>query len=144
MPPKDNTILYDQAMQSGGRIIYMKGRCFAEDVAALRNTSFAPLNFSVFPVKRYRHTDHPDRETYVWYLRQSRLLAWPITADLAVFAAQLPTLRRYSFTEPVLWIKWYGVQGNMEFDKSELRALAELDIALAMDYIYIPGGEPPF
>lgn len=38
----------------------------------------------------------------------------------------------------VLWIKWRGIQGNMELRPSELSIIAALGYPLAMDYIFMP------
>lgn len=39
--------------------------------------------------------------------------------------------------EQIIWIYWYGIQGNMEINKELLYKLSETKLDLAMDYIYI-------
>jgi hypothetical protein len=47
----------------------------------------------------------------------------------------LARYRRHGATSIVYWILWRGIQGNMELTVQELRKLADMKVAVAMDYI---------
>jgi hypothetical protein len=143
MKRKNIPSLHAQAMTAGGRIMYLWGRCDQEGADVLRATSFDSLSLSLTDTL-LRQADAPTKPTFTWSLRLDRLASFPLTHDIERFANSLPTLRRHSFINPLLWIKWYGVQGNMEFSTEELRALAGLGTGLAMDYVYISGDSPGY
>lgn len=37
----------------------------------------------------------------------------------------------------IIWIYWYGIQGNMEMNKETIQKLALTNLDMAMNYIYI-------
>ena len=49
----------------------------------------------------------------------------------------LAVYRKHGATSIVYWILWRGTQGNMELTVQELKKLADMKVALAMDYIHM-------
>ena len=47
------------------------------------------------------------------------------------------SIRNLGVEDEIIWIYWYGIQGNMEMDKNIIKKLAMTDLDMAMNYIYI-------
>ena len=47
------------------------------------------------------------------------------------------SIRSLGVEHEIIWIYWYGLQGNMEMDKNIIKKLASTDLDMAMNYIYI-------
>jgi len=41
--------------------------------------------------------------------------------------------------DEILWIIWWGIQGNMELDKKLLSKIAKTELDIAIYYYYING-----
>ena len=46
-------------------------------------------------------------------------------------------VRELGVEDEIIWIYWYGIQGNMEIDKNLIKKLASTGLNMAMNYIYI-------
>lgn len=46
-------------------------------------------------------------------------------------------IRSLGVEDEIIWIYWYGIQGNMEMDKKIIKKLASTNLDMAMNYIYI-------
>jgi len=46
-------------------------------------------------------------------------------------------IRNLGVEDEIIWIYWYGIQGNMEMDKEIIKKLSETNLDMAMNYIYI-------
>ncbi|MEM9526553.1 MAG: hypothetical protein AAGA31_08090 [Bacteroidota bacterium] len=53
-------------------------------------------------------------------------------------------LRKAGGTQILMWIDWYGIQGNMEYTVEQLQKLAAMGVPLAVDYIYQKPDQEPF
>jgi hypothetical protein len=48
-------------------------------------------------------------------------------------------IRNLGVKEELLWLVWWGIQGNMELDKKLLTKIAKTELNMAMNYYYING-----
>lgn len=48
-------------------------------------------------------------------------------------------IRNLGVKEELLWLVWWGIQGNMELDKSLLEKIAKTGLNMNMNYYYIDG-----
>jgi len=46
-------------------------------------------------------------------------------------------IRKMGVDDEIIWIVWWGIQGNMELDKNLISKLAKTGLNMAMDYYYI-------
>jgi len=46
-------------------------------------------------------------------------------------------IRNLGVEDEIIWIYWFGVQGNMEMNKEIIKKLALTNLDMAMNYIYI-------
>ena len=46
-------------------------------------------------------------------------------------------IRNLGVDDEIIWIYWFGIQGNMEMDKEIIKKLASTNLDMAMNYIYI-------